>query len=229
MDLTANFDRSPHYLHRRRVGVDGVVTIQYKIKPKRIRKVVVARGSNNITGGHSVGAVITSQLIPFRKSMLRQLAQRGFNTSHMDWNNIVALYYNEFVSNQYNKKSPFVPINSYEFCNNLAFKISSKDRLEGDLRDFRNAEGLGQVGNIVDNIINTYKFAKAKRLRAIQDGIKPEQVLSDIELRQALAADRVEKELTAKMRDNYSVKQGSIKKVLLWGIGIYLFYYLFLK
>ena len=216
MDFQDSTIQKPKYLTRKRVSTDGTVTIEYKLKPKKIRKIVVARGSKNTTGSHSVGAVITSQLIPFRKSMISQLNKRGFNTSKMDWNNIVALYYNEFVSNKYNKQSPFTPVNTYEFCNNLAFKVHPKDHLTGDIRDFRNAEGMGQIGNITDNIINTYKFSRAKYKRAIADGMHPQDVLSDVELRQAKAAMIVEKRLTDRLEGNRNVKVGSLRKIIIW-------------
>ena len=218
-----------NYLHRKRTSVDGVTTIEYKIKPKHKRKIILAKGSNHLEGSHSVGTVVISQLIPFRKSMIYELNKKGFNTSKLSFRDLVALYYNEFVSNQHNKSSPFVPINSYEFVNNLAFKVHPKDNLIGDITDFRNAEGLGQVGNITDNIINTYKFSRSKYKRALQDGYEPKQVLTDVELRQAKAVERVERELNDKMKDNFSVKQGTVKKLVIWVVVLYLFYYLFLK
>lgn len=221
MDLSQ--DKKIHkILTRRRVSTDGTITIDYKLKPRVIRKVVVARGR----GEHSMGGVVLSQLIPFRPYMVNQLKSRGFDTSRMNWKGIVALYHNEFVSNQHNKQSPFTPINTFEFCNNLSFKVHPKDNLIGDIRDFRNAEGMGQVGNVVDNIVNTYKFARAKYNKAVRDGINPKDVLTDVELRQALDTGKVSKRLKKKDSDNYSVKQGDVRKIIIWAIVIYLLYYL---
>jgi hypothetical protein len=216
--------QSPKYLTRKTVSTDGVTRYEFRLKPRTKRKVVVARGSNNLTGSHSVGAVVTSQLIPFRKYMIRQLNSRGFNTSKMNWKNIVILYHNEFVSNLHNKQSPFVPVDAYEFCNNFAFKIKETDNLVGDLRDFRNAEGCGQIGNIVDNIINTYKYAKGKYIRAESAGQNPKDVLSDVEYFQAKSAIAVEKKLRNSLEDNSNVKVGQVKKILIVAVVIFILY-----
>jgi hypothetical protein len=175
----------------------------------------------------SIGDLMTSQLLPFRRSMVSHLERFGINAKRMRFSNVIPLYYNEFVSSKHNKSSPFVTINSYEFRNNAVFKISPHDHLIGDLSDFRNADGLGHVGSVVNNIVNTYKFAMNKRRLALQRGINPKEVLSDVEYKQALDAERVLRKLKEKDRDNHSVKQGTVKNVIVIGLIIFLLYYLF--
>ena len=216
--------QNPKYLTRKVVSTDGVTRYEFRLKPRTKRKVVVARGSNNLTGSHSVGAVVLSQLIPFRKYMIAQLNSRGFNTSKMNWRNIVILYHNEFVSNQHNKQSPFVPVDSYEFCNNFAFRIKPKDNSIGNFDDFRNVDGMGQIGNIVDNIVNTYKYAKGRYQKAERAGENPKDVLSDVEYFQARSAIAVEKKLRNSLEDNTSVKTGQVKKILIVAVVIFILY-----
>ena len=93
-----------------------------------------------VRGEHSIGNVLTSPLIPFRRSMIVQLNRRGFNTSSLDWKTLVSLYYNEFVSNKENTKNPYVPISSYEFKNNPAFRLRPSDSFNGEIIDYRNSE-----------------------------------------------------------------------------------------
>ena len=220
MDLTA--EKIQKILTHRRVGLNGNVTIERKLQPIRKRKVVLAQGK----GEHTIGNVVLSQLIPFRGHMLSQLRTRGYNVGAMPWRTVVVTYYNEFVSNKLNSASPFTPINTYEFCNNTAFKVSPKDSLTGDMRDFRNAEGMGQLGNVVDNIVNTYKFALGKKQRAIVAGEDPKYSLSDVELSQARAAERVQRRLENKLKDNYAVRQGTVRKLVIWALVIWVAYIL---
>jgi hypothetical protein len=222
MDLTESTRRV--FLTRKKINSDGSVTVTTKPKLKKKKKIVIAQG----TGEHTIGAVITSQLSPFKSSMKRQLNRRGFNTAFMNDRNLIALYYNEFVSNKYNNTSPLIPINAYEFCNNPAFKIKPSDNLNGDLSDHRNRDYFLQVGGVVDNVVNLFKFAKLKKRNAVLNGINPKEVLTDEELVQANAATKVEKDLENKLMNNKTFTYGNFKNVLIVCLVVALLYY-FLK
>lgn len=201
----------------------GISEVKTYVKKPKFKKVIIARGK----GEHTVGAVIISQLIPFRKTMILQLKQRGFDTSKMDWKTLVALYHNVFASNQENKSNPSLPVNTYEFRNNVAFKIHPKDNLNGDITDPKNRDYFLQIGSVVDNIVGVFKVAKAKKRYAIQSGIHPKKVLSDEELQQANAADHIEKVLENKALNVQPFTIGQFKNVIILFVVVYLIWYLF--
>ena len=76
----------------------------------------------------SVGAEITSELLPFKKTMIKQLNRRGYNTLGTPFKYIIPLYYNEILAEQ----NDFEPINSFKFTNNPAFKLKNSDNYNGD-------------------------------------------------------------------------------------------------
>lgn len=200
-------------LTRKKVNADGSVTLTSKYKKKKRKKVVVASGVG--TRNPTVGDVITSQLQPLKPAMVRQLNRRGFNTGSMDFKEVIALYYNEFVSQDNNPASPYVPISSYEFRNHFAFRIHTRDHYNGDFKDFRVGGEFDHVGGIVDNIVSIFRLAKLKKRAAVLEGIPPKDVMTDEEITQANAAEKVEKDLTEKALNSKALKIGTFKNVLI--------------
>lgn len=218
MDVSGNTGK--RFLIHQKVNRDGSITTTKKLKPKQRHKVVVARG----TGEHTVGAVITSQLLPFKNVMQSQLTKRGFNTARMSFKDMIPLYYNEFVSNKNVSDSPYVPINTFEFTNNPAFKIHPSDNLNGDVRDYRNLGYFDNLNGIVDNIISIFRTAKMKKRYATIEGMNPKQVMTDEELAQANAAEAIEKKLENKALNGKAVSIGTFKNVLIIGLVIFILY-----
>ena len=175
---------------------------------------------------HTIGQEITAQLLPLKSSMRSQLAKRGFNVSHLETRSLIPLYYNEFISNKYNKESPFVPLNTYEFVNHMAFKVRPSDNLEGDVLDFKNLEQFNHLSSVVDNIVETFKLSAAKKRFAKLNGVNPRNVLTVEELDQANAVERVKKELKEKSSFESPVTQAQIMSLLKWGAIIFLIYYM---
>lgn len=208
-------------LINRKQNKDGSISFTVKKKPKK-KKVIKAQGY----GEHTVGNVIASQLIPFRKPMEKALSKRGFNISGIPFKEVIPLYYNEFVSNKENSASPFVPVNSFEFRNNPVWKIKPSHELNGTFHDFRNRDYFVQVSGIVDNIISVFAASKAKKQQAIAEGVSPKVALTVEEYNQATAAENIEKQLEAKVTDSEAVRWGSIKKIIIWVAIVFAIYYI---
>ena len=78
-------------LTKRKRNRDGSITVTSR--PKTILKVkkIIAHGK----GEHTVGAVIASQLLPFRKTMRQQLRSNGYDVQRVNLKTLIPLYYNE--------------------------------------------------------------------------------------------------------------------------------------
>ena len=173
---------------------------------------------------YSIGTVLISPLLPFKKSMITQLQRRGFNTDRMDFKSIVPLYYNEFVSNKENKRSQLVPINSYEFRNNVAFRLRPSDSFEVD---HNNRKNFTDIEDVVKNIIGQFKIAKMKKKKAISDSFEPSSYLADEELIQANHAEAVETELEYKALNTKKLTWGDLKGLLITAFVVWLIFYIF--
>jgi len=219
MDLTDKIERK--VLTHRRVNPDGSVTVTTKLKRQKRKKIIVAKGKSE----HTIGAVMTSQLLPFNKIMRHQLNRNGYDTRKVNFNSLIPLYYNEFVSNKENKNNHFIPINTFEFRNNPLFKIHPSDNLNGELNSIH-SNNYVDVNTVVNNIIGIFKVAKLKKRQAILNGMNTKEVLTNEELVQASAAEKIEKDLENKMLNEATVKTGQLKKYLLWAVGILLIWYL---
>jgi hypothetical protein len=192
----------------RRHNRDGTIT--YRKVPDKPVKVVIARGK----GEHTIGAVIVSRLLPFRKAMKMELQRRGFNTSGMNFRNVIALYYNEVISQKYDKSSPYVPIDAKDFVNSFVFKVSPKDDYNADLSDIHNVTDINRVDSVIDNIIDVFRASKLKKQFAHLQGTDPKQVLTSEELLQANAAEKVQRVLENKEMNVKPVSTGQIKNIL---------------
>ena len=194
----------------------------YPAKTKQVFNRAVTRGSGKIK--NTVGSEMTAQLKPFRPVMLRQLNKRGYNTRSMSFNDVVPLYYNEFVSNLRNKKSPLVPIDTYEFSNNPVFRFSSSDNLNGDIFTHENRQYFNQVASITDNIIGKFKESKMKyELRGLGN-FEDDLYITKEEIEQGKAAQQVELTLESKAAGDKPVK---VKQLLLIGLVVIVLYYMF--
>jgi hypothetical protein len=171
----------------------------------------------------SVGAEITSELLPFKKTMIKQLNRRGYNTLGTPFKYIIPLYYNEILAAQ----RDFEPINFFEFTNNPAFKLKNSDNYNGDLMDRGAMNHFVAVGQVVDDIINVFRTSKIKKEQAIYNGDNPKEVLTDDELIEANTALRIEKDLERKFMDSVSVKSGELKNFIIWVVVFAFIIYLF--
>jgi hypothetical protein len=177
----------------------------------------------------SVGEDMTAQLIPFKPVMKKQLEKRGFNAKLLNMKNLVPLYYNEFVSNKHNKKSPYIPINTFEFSNNPVFSFSESDNLNGDIFDYHNRSYFEQVAGVTDSIIDLFRTAKLKKRALTIHGVshfETGESLTDEEKVQAKAAEKVEKNLENKLQDNKSITVKNIKTFVFFGLLVLLLFYL---
>jgi hypothetical protein len=223
MDNT-NVQDQKLFIARRKRNPDGSITVQAKkFTPEKQKKRIIARGK----GEHTIGAVMTSQLVPFRKAMETGLKKRGYNTSNLNFKTVIGLYYNEFASNLYNKSNHFAPVNIFEFTSNPAFRVHPHDNINGELDDIHNTIQFDQVNGIIDNIIDLFRYAKLKKRLAISQGINPKEVLTDEEILQAKAADSVERKLEAKSLGNQSVTNQQLKNILLIGLVMLLIWKIF--
>lgn len=214
------------YLTRRKRNADGSITVQAKaLKPNRTKTVVTRSLKNDRT----IGAVFASQLFPFRKVMVLGLKKRGFNTDKLNFKTVIGLYHNEFCSNMYDRTNPYTPINVFEFCNNPAFKLKQNDSFNGDMDDIRNIELFDRVNGIVDRVVDIFRSSKLKKEAAVSSGVNPKSVLTDEELIQAKAAEKVEKDLEAKALGAKPVNVDTIKNLILIGLVMFLIIQIFKK
>ncbi len=175
----------------------------------------------------SIGSMSLARLLPFKPYMILGLRKKGFDTSKLDFKNLVALYYNEIGSQKNNRSSPYVPVNINEFTNSFLFKISPRDNINGSLDDTSNRVELGNIDALVDSIIELFRTAKEKKEYAISQGVNPKTVLSDAELLQAKGAVRIQKSLENKVFYNKEIRLGQVKDFIILGLVLFLFWKLF--
>jgi hypothetical protein len=175
----------------------------------------------------SYGSLVTSELLPFSKVMRYQLLKRGYNTRHMKFNDLVPLYYNEFVSNQNNKSSSYQPVNCYDFRNNASFKIHPSDNFNGDIQSFRNRLHFAEVNKVIDGIVQTFKVSKKKKDYALQSGFSTKNLLTVDERIQANALEQVTQKLTTNNMMNTPVTKKQLKNIIILALVIYFLYVLF--
>ena len=188
--------------------------------------VVAKRKVNRSDSEKTFGGSVTSELLPFRSTMNYQLSKRGYNTRNLSFKELIPLYFNEFVSNKENKNSSYQPINCYEFRNNTSFKIRPSDSFNGDINTFRNKNHFSQVNDVVDGIIRHFKTSQLKKRYAFENGLNPKHIMSDEELIQAQATDRITSHLENQILFDRPLKQGEIVNILFWGFLILAFYYI---
>jgi len=172
----------------------------------------------------SIGSELTSELLPFKGVMLKQLKRRGYNTMQLPFKTVVALYFNEFVSNKNDSKNHYEPINCFEFTNNPIFKFSVNDKVNGDILNYKNRDYFVQVANVTDRIIDTFRNSKLKKQAAQLQGVNHLEALTDEENQQANAALKVEKDLETKLFYNKPI---TIKHLFFTVVIIYFLMYLF--
>jgi hypothetical protein len=172
---------------------------------------------------NSVGSEMTAQLKPFKPVMIKLLNKRGYNTKVMSFNDVIPLYYNEFVSNQKNKKSNLVPIDTYEFSENPVFKFSPSDNLNGDIFTHQNRQYFNHVASVTDSIIDNFRRSKLKVQMSGLGNFDTATNISNDELLQGKAAIKIEKDLESKSIGDRPIK---IKNLLVIGAVIVLLYYM---
>jgi hypothetical protein len=176
------------------------------------------QGSQTVKGKikHTVGSEMTSELLPFRSVMKRQLQHRGYNTKVMPFNMVVPLYYNEFVSKQVNKNSYFEAVDCYDFYNNPVFKFSLHDNLNGEVASWKNRDYFLQVSDVTNRIIDTFRASKEKKHSLILSGSSNFDVdMTNDELVQAKVAERVEANLKDKLSGSQPVTMKTFKTILI--------------
>jgi len=172
----------------------------------------------------SVGSEMTAQLTPFKPIMKRQLSKKGYDTKYLSFNDLIPIYYNEFVSNKNDKKNIFQPINAFEFSENPVFKFSENDNLNGDIFTHENRQYFNKVASVTDAIIDKFKKSKLKYQYEHIKGINNfDTALTNDEITQAKAAINIENKLKSKAEGNkpVTVKQLFIV-ILIFGLLIYM-------
>jgi len=175
---------------------------------------------------YTYGGQVTTELLPFKGVMAYQLSKRGFNTRNLSFRELVPLYYNEFVSNKGNPFSSYQPINCYDFRNNISFKVRPSDNFNGDINSFRVKHHFSEVNNVVDGIVNHFKIAQLKKRYAFAQGQNPYHTMTDEELVQARATDRITSHLENQILFDRPIKQGSLLNMLFWGFMLLALYYI---
>jgi hypothetical protein len=170
---------------------------------------------------NSVGDLVISQLVPLRGAMVKQLRQRGYDTSKMPFRNIIPLYYNEFVSTL---EDSYDNLNAFSFRNNPSFRIALSDNLNGTLQDVHK-DYIAEISTVIDDIINVFSDSHKKRQAALSQGFNPRQVLTRDELTQAQAVIKAKNSLEAKEINSKPVSVGEMKNILFFGFIFLLIWY----
>jgi len=174
----------------------------------------------------SYGDQVTSELLPFNNVMAFQLKRRGFNTNHLSRTELIALYYNEFVSNKDNNASVYKPINSYDFRNNASFKLKPSDSFNGDLESYVNQTHFAEVSSVVDRIVNHFRTSQLKKRYAFEQGLNLREALTNDELIQARATDKIASQLEANSLMGEPVNKGQLINLLFWGFIVLALWYI---
>ena len=200
---------------KKKGGKKGAAKI-VKIEKKKVKR--VARRKKIV--GAVVGNTLLLPLRPFKKAMEKALQKKGVNTSKMKWRDVVAKFYNEFVSKKGNKISSYEPIDEIEFSNDANFFLRESD-VDYNIDTADNfALSTATIGAVVAGIINLFKKAKEKRQAAKDSGIskaEAKQVITETDLEFGAAAAKVERQLTEKAKESQPVTTGKSKKWLVYG------------
>lgn len=182
-------------------------------KVRKRKTVVLSRGK----GKKSIGNILLSRLVPFRFAIKTCLVKLGYNVSGLDFKTETALFYNEFAVNRYGRKS----LNVSEFTNNVAFKLSPDDNINGDLDEARNRTAFLEITDVADSILNVFKGSRTKYETLKLQGLQPEKLMLSAELLQAKAVFIVQRRLTEKIEYDSFVKKNDVINLVFIGFLIY--------
>jgi len=207
---------------------------QPKKKKKKKKKGLLKRIGKGIVKGvkkvaqATVGQAALLPLRPFTKAMKKALKKRGVNVKGIKFRSLVSKFYNEFVSKKGNKSSHYEEINETDFYNDISFYTP----LEGFDYETDNAI-VGAIIDVVNGIIDLFKKSKDKKKKAKQSGMTKKEykeTVTEDEAEFANEADKVEKKLVDKAKEDKIVKTGDMKKYLIYGgivvilgVAVYLF------
>lgn len=194
-----------------------VKTITKPVPVSSPKKKVIARGK----GKKTAGKLLLSRLQPFKGAMIEGLQKHGINTSKLPFKTIVALYYNEFCLTDPTKKA----INITDFINDVAFKITVNDDINGDLTEARNETSFTDIAEKVDHIIAVFKGAKEKYKYIKRQLLPVGQYLTDEEILQARACINIERDLLIKSANDSYVKATDLRWLIKWLLVFALIYY----
>jgi hypothetical protein len=183
----------------------------------------------SIQSNKSYGSEIISELLPLKNSMKYQLSRRGIRTKNVPFRDVVSLYYNEFVSNQYDKTNSYDPVNTHEFRNHAAFNIKLNDFPNGDLKSFRNYEYFSKIYTVTDGIVKKFKAAHDKKQLAFSSNYDTDSPVIDMtkdEKIQADAIDKVQKNIEAEAYLSKPITRKQVQSLVFIGALIVVIYYL---
>jgi hypothetical protein len=178
------------------------------------RQVILVKKKRNLVQGVSnkhqptVGDIIIAKALPFRFAIVTLLHRRGFYTDKLTFKYLLIKFYNQFVAKKQVDESAFV--------NSVVFKIKPNDKTSGEIDEARNKTSFGDIMAIADNVINSFRNAKIKYQVHIENGLNPEQLLTDEELTMAKAVFVIERELLKKSHQDNYVSSGELRKVIWW-------------
>lgn len=175
------------------------------------KKQILARG---IATGHkyTIGDVLIAKVLPFRFAMITLLNRRGFKTDELSFKYLLIKFYNQFVTSN--------PINESVFINNVVFKIRPDEKTSGEIDEARNKTAFADVTEVANAVVDSFAKAKRKYQVHIENGLNPNQFLSDEELTMAKAVFVIERDLLKKSHQDNYVSSGELKKVFWWFVII---------
>jgi hypothetical protein len=184
--------------------------IRHKVKKQKFAKFA------------TVGSEELKTLAPLKDSMKKMLQEKGFDTSKMSDEVLTVTYYNEFVSKKGDKVSNIEPLNVSDFENDILFSTPAGQHVDN--------LGASDVVGAVTGIVGFFKKANSKRkaikreaaaakLAPAETAALIAQTMTKTEQTAAKEADKVTTKLEEKAKTEAPVKQGNMKKYLLYGGG----------
>ena len=215
-----NTDRKKRVIliNKRVNHLTGETVVRTKPKNPQRKKIIVAEGK----GKKTIGNILLSRLYPFGFAINTGLIKRGYNVSGLNFKSKVAIYYNEFATGIIGRK----PLNVSEFINNVSFKLTPDDEINGDIEETRNQVQFAEITSVVNDIIEVFKVAKFKYETLKIQGFEPRQFLTDEQLTQAKAAFIVQDRLTKNLQSDHFFQSGEVWGLVKIIVGIYLIYYI---
>lgn len=168
----------------------------------------------------TAGAILVAPLLPFKRSMIRQLKDKGVATAGVRFPAIVELFYNNVVKkSEANKDSKYEACPEGTFKDNWVFSYEVSpgeqlpDNVVGDI-----------VGSIVNAVISHFKRKKKEKQAIEAAGLDPNTEMTKGDIDAAITTDKVITDLEQKAIDDKNVKAGQIKKIIMYvGIALLVF------
>jgi len=179
--------------------------------------------SKRIAGGRvkTVGQGLLSKVRPFRFAMLLSLQRKGIAVRKLPFKAIVALFFNNFCTNNFGVGA----INVSEFSNNIAFKVTKSEENE-IYGNGRLSSSVNQVSEVAAYVIAQFQNSAEKYQTALDYGYDPVLTLTDDEILQAKALKRDYNRLRKEETEDHYLKVSEVKPLLKWILIFAVLYYI---